>query len=180
MSRLRRLRQLWREIPTIECKGLCWDSCGPITSSVLEEDLMRQASGTGHATAPHPLMDGAQMCCHLSAEGRCGVYEVRPTICRLWGVTGGLTCHHGCQPARPLTDAEGFVLLARSLVVGGDTAERQARTEALLVDLVEALETGALQVRLENEPGRTSVTLIDNRPLTQRDEGAGRLPSRHR
>lgn len=167
MSNLRRMRQLWRSIPTIACQGLCWDSCGPIGGSVLEEDLVRQAGGgRGFQVAEHPLYpDGERMCCHLSAEGRCSVYEVRPTICRIWGVTAGLRCHHGCKPADPLTDAQGFVLLAKALTIGGDSEERRM---GKLEELVEALDSGQLQVLMDNVPGRATVTLVDSRPAPSR------------
>src|SRR2546429_6087610 len=31
-------------------------------------------------------------------NGRCTVYEVRPMICRLWGMVEGMQCPHGCVP----------------------------------------------------------------------------------
>jgi len=57
--------------------------------------------------------DGNYACPALD-EGRCTVYERRPSICRLWGVVESLACPHGCRPEpRALTDQEGFAFLAR-------------------------------------------------------------------
>lgn len=161
MSKLRRLRQLWRQVPQIECKQLCWDGCGPISASTLEMALMEQESGQPLRVREHPLYpDGTRMCCHLTPEGRCGVYESRPMICRLWGVTEGLPCHHGCKPARYMTDNEGLALLALSLKVGGDPWGMPGDAHDLMIEL---LSSGQIEVRGSNVPGATTLAWIDHR-----------------
>lgn len=44
--------------------------------------------------------------CPALVENRCTVYDVRPTICRLWGAGPGMACPWGCEPDVPLTPRE--------------------------------------------------------------------------
>jgi Fe-S-cluster containining protein len=54
------------------------------------------------------------ICPYLEDE-RCSVYEVRPLICRLWGVVDSMPCLWGCQPEpRYLTTEEGYAFLERA------------------------------------------------------------------
>ena len=52
-------------------------------------------------------------------DRRCLVYEQRPMICRVYGVSRGLPCAHGCVPDRWLTDEEGREFVARAMAIGG-------------------------------------------------------------
>jgi Fe-S-cluster containining protein len=52
--------------------------------------------------------------CPYLEEERCTVYEVRPLICRLWGLVESMPCPWGCKPERYLTHEEGHELLARA------------------------------------------------------------------
>lgn len=161
MSRIRRLRQLWAEVPQIECRGLCWDSCGPVSGSTLEIELAERAGGGKLDVRPHPLAGGTPMCTFLSPEGRCRIYMNRPMICRLWGVTEGLRCHHGCEPmTEPLSDAEGMKLLARSLKIGGDVGGLPPH---VIDSMIEMLDDGTFEVRGSNVMGRTTIAFVDHR-----------------
>lgn len=51
------------------------------------------------------------VCTHLGKDGRCGIYEHRPMICRLFGAVQDLQCGHGCIPAG------GFMEPARSMEI---------------------------------------------------------------
>jgi hypothetical protein len=115
------LADLYAEIPVVPCRGLCVDSCGPISMSRAEADRVR-----AHGIEIPPMTDaleaierGEDYYCPALRDGRCGVYEDRPTICRLWGATESMPCPHGCTPERPLTQAESHDVLRRSAVAGG-------------------------------------------------------------
>lgn len=114
-----RLAQLRREvydrIPQAGCRGLCAEACGLIPMTDLEH--RRVVELTGRA----PSFDGGA--CSLLVGGRCSVYRDRPTICRLFGVAEGLTCPHGCAPARELPRDEVAELLARAAELGGGPSE---------------------------------------------------------
>lgn len=118
----RELKALYDELPHIECRGKCWDSCGPIEMSVIERRQVEAALGK-----PLAVTDGVNSCltCNaLTPLGTCSVYEVRPMVCRLWGMTETMRCPYGCVPeGGHLSDEEGFSLLGRALEIGGAPPE---------------------------------------------------------
>jgi uncharacterized protein len=127
-----RLQALYDEIPAINCQGLCHDSCGPIVTSVRERNRIEKAAGK-------PLTCGrGASCSMLTADRRCGVYEQRPMICRLWGVIRGLACPYGCRPERYLDELESFRLLVAAEEAGGSLGGRErAVLETLAAQLPE-------------------------------------------
>ena len=52
--------------------------------------------------------------CPFVTAGGCGIYEVRPMICRLFGAVDApmMECPHGCGPARKLTEQQSRAKLA--------------------------------------------------------------------
>jgi uncharacterized protein len=94
----RKLDELYATLPTVECKGLCHGACGVVTMS--REEWKRICDRLGHA----PKGDETLRCPMLDADNRCSVYDIRPLICRLYGVADGLPCEHGCMPSAPLSE----------------------------------------------------------------------------
>lgn len=125
------LHAIYAQVPTVECKGLCADSCGPIDASGRERQLLRQ-QGVRLPDREKVLLEiatGAKgyRCPALSDDNRCTVYVQRPLICRLWGAVESMPCTYGCQPSTaPLPDVDAQVLLSESLRVGGDSPMRSA------------------------------------------------------
>lgn len=120
MSRKRKqkaaaLDALYARMPTIACKGLCWDACGPIGMTEFEATRIEAYLG-------RPLPAARDMTCpFLTVEGRCGVYPVRPIICRLWGVDQELRCPHGCEGSGSLPAGEAVrLILEVELLSGGE------------------------------------------------------------
>jgi Fe-S-cluster containining protein len=116
------LEEIYARIPAIDCKGLCAKSCGPIMCAPQEAErlpgphrLVRTPSGFRAAEVPHTEKRGRKRCVHLR-NGRCQVYELRPAICRIWGVAESLPCPHGCVPERWLSDVEAGELLRLVMV----------------------------------------------------------------
>lgn len=135
MTPLEQMRALYAELPTIECKGLCANSCGPIDMNDVErarlvelgvdipvftqEAARRWAANQRVDDCPalgpmhqHPLMANVRM-------AKCTVYEDRPLICRLWGLSESMPCPNGCKPSRFLTDEEAYEFIFRSMEIGG-------------------------------------------------------------
>lgn len=119
MRRTERLDALYAELPTIECKGLCTASCGPILMTPIELGRIHKRIGhhlpmiTAEPTSPDDLT------CPLLEGGRCTVYDIRPLACRVWGVAEEMECPFGCKPSRLLTREESFEFLHRAEQVGG-------------------------------------------------------------
>lgn len=101
-----RLDAVYATLPTMECKGLCQESCGPLGMTPAEAKRLKELTGI------EPSCDESLTCVYLK-EGRCSAYEARPAICRLWGMEESMSCEFGCKPTRYLTRAEGYQFLSR-------------------------------------------------------------------
>lgn len=112
---IRRLEAIYATLPRVACRGLCAVSCGPIFFSDLERVRMRKAD----ARRRLPMVDAHATCTYLTDAQRCGVYAVRPLICRVYGTLKRLSCLHGCLPDRWLSDHE-FVTIGTAIeALGG-------------------------------------------------------------
>lgn len=118
IGREARMEALYRELPHIECKRLCRECCGPVvqTRSMTRLEFERL---DGILRQPVALRDF--MACSLLRGSECTVYDMRPLICRLWGVVDDpkMRCPHGCKPDRWLTNAESFAFMQRAVDIGG-------------------------------------------------------------
>jgi Fe-S-cluster containining protein len=101
LSKVVILEAIYAQLPKIECKGLCHHECTYIALTELEaeriEDKVKRL----------PVFGSLDRCELLDKENRCEAYDVRPLICRLYGLEESMVCPHGCQPERMLTSAEG-------------------------------------------------------------------------
>lgn len=106
------MEELYEQLPTIQCRGKCQHSCGPIDMSNVERDRIRSRG------VEIPRLSGT--CPALTFLGGCRVYDIRPMICRLWGLVEPMACPHGCMPEGGwLDNATGLELLARAMEIGG-------------------------------------------------------------
>jgi Fe-S-cluster containining protein len=132
------LEALYAELPSLECRGLCWHSCGPVDMSDTERERIAERGVTipryDRAGAERYQATGTvEACPALGPFRTCGVHEIRPMICRLWGSTETMRCPFGCRPSRELTEAESYALLERSREAGG--VEDAPAIDAYLADL---------------------------------------------
>lgn len=120
------IQELYALLPKIKCRGLCSDSCGPIGMSEAEwhhmgaPDIPHERLSNGRIMLPMArtereivvaLAFGEIEDCALLKNGRCTVYDRRPLICRLWGLTPAMRCPHGCIPERWVSDKDARMLL---------------------------------------------------------------------
>lgn len=108
-----RLNALYKQIPTVECKGLCTIACANIHVTELEEHRLRVHAHQKLKTLPNGV-------CQFLKNDRCSIYSLRPMICRIWGVIRSLSCMHGCVPQKWLTFPE-FHEIAKEIesITGG-------------------------------------------------------------
>jgi Fe-S-cluster containining protein len=118
------LEDLYNQMPALECRGLCHDSCTAIDASELERERLR-ARGVElplHMSPErlHRLIAAGKTprCPALSGLNTCSVYDVRPLICRAFGLVidpadprGGMLCEHGCVPDATIDAAQLFKAL---------------------------------------------------------------------
>ena len=109
---------MMRSIPTFSCKSGCHDCCGLVPFSDAEkaraiairllEQWERFDDRSWVATAALQTLT----CPFLTKVG-CGIYDIRPAICRLFGAVDNpkMTCPHGCGPMKKLTDNQAFEII---------------------------------------------------------------------
>src|ERR1044072_6244417 len=104
LTKLEAIQALYAQLPTIACKGYCHDSCGPIPVTDVELEAMARAAGREVTAMEGPgsrrflvRLHANDLDCQLLHKGQCTIYESRPLICRLMGVTEGLPCVYGCK-----------------------------------------------------------------------------------
>jgi len=131
---------LYAQVPAIPgCKGLCHTSCGPIEMSNRERQKIRDRHGVDIPELPRGprlllTVIAPKTCPALTPLNRCGVYDDRPMLCRLWGAVENLPCVYGCVPdGGRLPNVDGAALLAESFEVGGSPPSRRARGGAAAV-----------------------------------------------
>lgn len=87
------IKKVYRDIPSIRCKGLCHHQCTVIGYTEVERRMMTAAGGKA------PSFDTDRMRCnYLTEDNRCSIYNARPFVCRIYGVSKDLVCPHGCKP----------------------------------------------------------------------------------
>lgn len=94
-TRLAELEEIYAQLPVMRnCRGLCSYSCSSMGQTPIEQRNIRERTGVDL-----PIVHaGPGMCPALTILNRCSVYEARPLICRLWGMTQELACRYGCEP----------------------------------------------------------------------------------
>ena len=97
--------RLYATLPHIKCQRRCQKYCGLILMSKAESDRIAERIGRT------PKDTQNLSCPMLSLMGNCKIYDIRPAICRLYGLTKSLQCQFGCTPERWLDDAEARHLL---------------------------------------------------------------------
>lgn len=87
------LSKIYAKLPRLQCKGLCANFCRIAPCHPAEADELLKK----HGRIPLPTKDELR-CSELTSDNRCGIYEDRPIICRLWGTFRKTQCPHGCKP----------------------------------------------------------------------------------
>jgi hypothetical protein len=104
------LDELYAQLPGLQCKGLCHDSCTVTDGSELERQrVIERGTSIGPAIGPRTLKamiaaGNRPRCPALGPLNNCTVYDVRPLLCRVYGLTEGSRCQHGCVPDWVISD----------------------------------------------------------------------------
>jgi len=130
---LAELREVWDSIPGLKCQGKCYDTCTTLDfTSPIEKKVVRSycvqhklpyfefkvlsppsPEITKHQAEGHEPSDGCLKCPYLTVQNRCSIYDVRPILCRLYGVTELQRCPFGCEPERILTVGESSLIMRK-------------------------------------------------------------------
>ncbi len=130
-TRAEALDEIYAQLPTIDCRGLCWDSCGPLDLPQVEQQRIEKEAGVVIDRSSW-IHDGPRICPALGMLHTCTVYDIRPLICRIWGMTKRLPCTYGCVPSRYLSEEETYSLLAKVYDIGGQKVMADACRRAAM------------------------------------------------
>ncbi len=104
-KKLHELEALYAQIPKVECKGLCHQSCTLIPAALIEIKRAKERLGTNPFRPNTRLLQEAVSgkkpmipSCRALKDKRCTIYPIRPAICRLYAAADGLECPFGCAP----------------------------------------------------------------------------------
>lgn len=112
MTNQSKLKKIYEKIPKIECKKSCAASCSVIMMSDAEHKVIKNKTGIS------PSFCEKTGSCNLLKENHCMAYDVRPLICRLFGVVEAMRCPHGCIPERFISDEEAEALIKATKELG--------------------------------------------------------------
>lgn len=104
-----KLLEIFKRIPKVECKGHCYESCGPISRIISQREKRFIKAKTGKDIS---INKKTGMCIFL-VNKKCSIYEYRPAICRLYGAVRHerLHCIFGCKVNKILTNEESLEIL---------------------------------------------------------------------
>lgn len=112
------LQALYESLPKVNCKRLCYDTCGVITAWPAEFDLMQEKLGFRpkflsseeavqlYQVPGDPLIPSNCRSCPYLNGATCTIHDARPMICRLYGIVPEMKCSWGCRAERFLTEEE--------------------------------------------------------------------------
>jgi hypothetical protein len=118
-DKVKKLKRLYASIPDVGCKGLCQECCGPMGCSTIERDQIEAFTGK-----EFPIVESGP--CPFLKEGRCSIYPVRPTVCRLWGSVEDMSCPYGCKPR--MTARAGRMILRQVREITGEDTSNEIHT----------------------------------------------------
>ncbi len=120
------LAAVYARIPEVHCQRKCQDYCGPIPMEPVEDQsIFGKPWSYTFEKQPMAFNPVSPLNCpKLARDGNCMVYDLRPTICRLFGVVKRMACPFGCEPDRWLSDDESYEILreVRRISLGNGTS----------------------------------------------------------
>ena len=122
-----RLDELYAELPSLGCKGHCWKCCGRVLMAPGERERVSREGGVDIPTVAEMRREHRELCVALK-DHRCSVYEVRPLVCRLWGIEETMRCPYGCVPEGGwMTSEEAMHFRLRAWVIAGWSSDEDER-----------------------------------------------------
>ena len=104
------------KIPEFYCKEGCGECCGVHYWSTMEWKIIT-AFLKEHGRKQQYAREILDMCPYLDERKRCTIYEVRPAICRLYGVVQAMQCPYR-KAQQYLSDDEATSVLRACGVLG--------------------------------------------------------------
>lgn len=105
MDTNKKLDALYKEIPEIECKGLCHTTCGVVPLTLAENNRIKDVNGIDMYEHQKKLLESnldkpETLTCPMLKDQKCTVHSIRPMLCRLYGNVQKMKCLYGCTPKK--------------------------------------------------------------------------------
>jgi Fe-S-cluster containining protein len=122
------LEELHASLPALECKGRCHDTCTAIDASELERERGVELPEQSAPDQLRAIAASGQVprCPALGPLNTCTVYDVRPSVCRAFGLVHDpqaqllgatfkqpMMCDYGCVSDATMTTAEFWRIAAQ-------------------------------------------------------------------
>ncbi len=132
------LDALYAELPKLNCKGRCSHSCAGVVMAPGERERIQREGGVTLPLFP----GGTRPVCPALKDDRCTVHEIRPMMCRLWGIADWMRCPHGCKPEGGwMSERETVRFFLRTHLVAGWPAEAEEKlTRAQIAQRLQQIE----------------------------------------
>jgi hypothetical protein len=131
-----KLEQIYKQIPKSACPSSCGKCCGILYPSLAELRNIRdwcEQKGIEYKDFNYQLNAD---CPYLTKEKTCGIYPVRPFLCRIYGVSKELPCK-GCKPEKMLNRNQSACLYNQIYLHGKEksrTEKHRQLVKALIAD----------------------------------------------
>lgn len=122
-AKLAKIGEVQKQIPSFKCKDGCADCCGPVLATRLEWKRIYERIGRTEEQLRKEISERLNKndfrCVLLGPDNKCTVYDIRPTICRLFGASESktpnacLVCPHGVGPEKFLNEQETTDILVK-------------------------------------------------------------------
>ena len=130
-----KLADIYEQIPKSTCPEGCGKCCGPVFPSLAESRNIKDWCKVHHVEYREFLVLGEDgMCPYLTEAKRCAIYQVRPFLCRLAGVSTELRCPiDQCQAQRQLNRRQSDALY-KAIYLHGKEKPRTEKHAQLIRD----------------------------------------------
>jgi Fe-S-cluster containining protein len=133
------IEDIYKQIPISTCPPGCGKCCGILYPSTTEIQNVKSYCERKHIPFIEFHMTVGLDCPYLQLDKSCGIYEVRPFLCRIMGVSVDIDCPlKKCKPSRLLNSPQSRKLYTGIYMHGKEKARRNRHVKILRTILDEA------------------------------------------
>jgi len=128
-----KLQQIYSQIPKSKCPPNCGQCCGILLPSMAELTNIRDWCKKHNIEFVDFHMMVGLDCPYLEKDKRCRIYEVRPFLCRILGVSSDMPCPiHKCEPEKILNHLQSSYLYEQIYLKGKEKPRTEKHRRELL------------------------------------------------
>ncbi len=129
-----RLEAIYRQIPKSTCPPNCGECCGIMFPCLAEIRNIKEWCQLYKREYKDFAIVAGENCPYLGTDKSCTIYEVRPFICRVLGITPSLPCPK-CRPSKVINRAVYGYLYKQVYLVGREKPRTEKSKKKLKASL---------------------------------------------